>query len=54
MRKALRELNEQLEEALDEIKTGAGINTGPCVVGNFGSVAVSIIVFLLMLSILLR
>ena len=38
MRKALRELNEQLrEEALDEIKTGAGINTGPCVVGNFGS-----------------
>ena len=38
MRKALGKLNEQLrEEALDEIKTGAGINTGPCVVGNFGS-----------------
>ena len=25
------------QEGLDEINTGAGINTGPCVVGNFGS-----------------
>ena len=38
MRVALEELNERLrEEGLDEINTGAGINTGPCVVGNFGS-----------------
>jgi len=38
MRIALGELNEQLaEEGLDQINTGAGINTGPCVVGNFGS-----------------
>ena len=38
MRIALAELNEKLrEEGLDEINTGAGINTGPCVVGNFGS-----------------
>jgi adenylate cyclase len=38
MRIALGELNEKLrEEGLDEINTGAGINTGPCVVGNFGS-----------------
>lgn len=38
MRIALEELNEKLrEEGLDEINTGAGINTGPCVVGNFGS-----------------
>ena len=38
MRIALGELNEKLrDEGLDEINTGAGINTGPCVVGNFGS-----------------
>jgi adenylate cyclase len=38
MREALGELNERLrEEGLDEINTGAGINTGLCVVGNFGS-----------------
>ena len=38
MRLALGELNEILkEEGLDQINTGAGINTGLCVVGNFGS-----------------
>jgi|TARA_R100000152_G_C6738209_1_gene162172 adenylate cyclase len=38
MREALGELNERLrEEGLDEINTGAGINSGLCVVGNFGS-----------------
>ena len=38
MRESLGELNERLrEEGLDEINTGAGINTGLCVVGNFGS-----------------
>jgi adenylate cyclase len=38
MRIALGELNETLrEEGLDQINTGAGINTGDCVVGNFGS-----------------
>lgn len=38
MRIALGELNEQLkEEGLPIINTGAGINSGPCVVGNFGS-----------------
>mgnify|MGYP001207524501 CR=1 FL=1 len=38
MREALGELNEILkEEGLDEINTGAGINSGLCVVGNFGS-----------------
>ena len=38
MRVALGELNERLrEEGLDEINTGAGINSGLCVVGNFGS-----------------
>jgi len=38
MRIALEELNETLkEEGLDQINTGAGINSGPCVVGNFGS-----------------
>jgi adenylate cyclase len=38
MRIALAELNEKLrDEGLEEINTGAGINTGPCVVGNFGS-----------------
>jgi len=38
MRIALKELNDKLkEEGLDQIYTGAGINTGPCVVGNFGS-----------------
>ena len=38
MREALGELNEKLKkEGLDEINTGAGINSGLCVVGNFGS-----------------
>ena len=38
MRIALGKLNEELyEEGLDQIHTGAGINTGLCVVGNFGS-----------------
>jgi len=38
MRESLEELNERLrEEGLDEINTGSGINTGLCVVGNFGS-----------------
>ena len=38
MRVALGELNERLrEEGLEEINTGAGINTGLAVVGNFGS-----------------
>ena len=38
MRSALEELNERLrEEGLDTINTGAGINSGLCVVGNFGS-----------------
>ena len=38
MRIALGELNERFrEEGLDEINTGAGINSGLCVVGNFGS-----------------
>ena len=38
MRAALGELNEKLaEEGLDQINTGAGINSGLCVVGNFGS-----------------
>ena len=38
MRESLEKLNETLrKEGLDEIHTGAGINTGPCVVGNFGS-----------------
>ena len=38
MRLALGELNETLKkEGLDQINTGAGINTGLCVVGNFGS-----------------
>jgi adenylate cyclase len=38
MRIALGELNETLkDEGLDQIHTGAGINTGLCVVGNFGS-----------------
>lgn len=38
MREALAELNKELEEeGLDQIHTGAGINTGLCVVGNFGS-----------------
>ena len=38
MREALGELNERLrEEGLDQISTGAGINTGLAVVGNFGS-----------------
>ena len=38
MREALGELNEKLkEENLDQIHTGAGINSGLCVVGNFGS-----------------
>ena len=38
MRESLGELNERLrEEGLEEINTGAGINTGLCVVGNFGS-----------------
>ena len=38
MRAALGELNEKLKnEGLPVINTGAGINTGLCVVGNFGS-----------------
>ena len=38
MKQSLKELNEQLEqEGLDQINTGGGINTGTCVVGNFGS-----------------
>lgn len=38
MKLELEELNEKLRtEGLEEINTGAGINTGPCVVGNFGS-----------------
>ena len=38
MRIALGELNEKLrKEGLEELNTGAGSNTGPCVVGNFGS-----------------
>ena len=38
MREALGELNETLRsEGLEEINTGAGINSGLCVVGNFGS-----------------
>ena len=38
MKESLGELNETLrEEGLDQINTGAGINTGLCVVGNFGS-----------------
>ena len=38
MKESLGGLNERLrEEGLDEINTGAGINTGLCVVGNFGS-----------------
>ena len=38
MKESLGGLNERLrEEGLDQINTGAGINTGLCVVGNFGS-----------------
>ena len=38
MRISLEKLNEELkQEGLDQINTGAGINTGLCVVGNFGS-----------------
>lgn len=38
MREALVDLNKELEEeGLDQIHTGTGINTGQCVVGNFGS-----------------
>ena len=38
MKSALEELNERFrEEGLDTINTGAGINSGLCVVGNFGS-----------------
>jgi adenylate cyclase len=38
MKDSLEKLNEELkEEGLDQINTGAGINTGLCVVGNFGS-----------------
>ena len=38
MKESLEILNEELkEEGLDQINTGAGINTGLCVVGNFGS-----------------
>ena len=38
MRVALGELNDTLaKEGLDQINTGAGINSGLCVVGNFGS-----------------
>ena len=39
MRIELEKLNERFtEEGLDTINTGAGINTGLCVVGNFGSI----------------
>ena len=38
MRNELEKLNERFrEEGLDTINTGAGINSGLCVVGNFGS-----------------
>ena len=38
MKQSLEDLNERLrEEGLDQINTGGGINTGTCVVGNFGS-----------------
>ena len=38
MIEALVDLNKELEEeGLDQIHTGTGINTGQCVVGNFGS-----------------
>ena len=38
MKESLEKLNEILkQEGLDQINTGAGINTGLCVVGNFGS-----------------
>jgi adenylate cyclase len=38
MRESLEKLNDTLtKEGLDTINTGAGINTGLCVVGNFGS-----------------
>ena len=38
MKESLEKLNEKLkEEGLDTINTGAGINSGLCVVGNFGS-----------------
>ena len=38
MKQSLEKLNEKLrEEGLDQINTGGGINTGTCVVGNFGS-----------------
>ena len=38
MKESLEELNERLRsEGLEEINTGAGINSGLCVVGNFGS-----------------
>ena len=38
MKESLGELNDTLaKEGLDQINTGAGINTGLCVVGNFGS-----------------
>jgi len=38
MKESLEKLNDTLrEEGLDEINTGAGINSGLCVVGNFGS-----------------
>ena len=38
MKESLEKLNEKLkEERLDTINTGAGIKSGLCVVGNFGS-----------------
>lgn len=38
MKESLEDLNERLRsEGLETINTGAGINTGLCVVGNFGS-----------------
>ena len=38
MKESLGELNDTLaKEGLDQINTGAGINIGLCVVGNFGS-----------------
>ena len=51
MRIALEELNERLrEEGLDQINTGAGINTGDCVVGNFMAAALALITVSLVIA----